>query len=117
MTFKVIGMLALVVMVYALACDSVGIGGKCHDSRTGEVLEEVQDTNGKLWPVKKHPNSLQAAGQTYEFCGVSIEAATEKQGSMLASHYVFHPDTGERLRVGAASNAKGMRTLDDYEWY
>ena len=119
MIFKGIGMLAALVMVYALACDSVSIGGKCHDSRTGEVLEEVEDANGKLWPVKKHPQSLKAAGQTYEFCGVSIEAVTENRKytgqSTIGWRYLFHPDTGERLEVGGA--ARGMRTLDDYEWY
>ena len=117
MIFKGIGVLAALVMVYALACDSVGIGGKCHDSKTGEVLEEVEDADGKLWPVSKHPQSLKAAGQQYEFCGVSIEAATETKGSMPFSHYVYHPETGEVLGVGGMSNAKRMRTLNDYEWY
>ena len=84
-----------------------------------EVLEEVEDANGKLWPVKKHPQSLKAAGQTYEFCGVSIEAVTENRKytgqSTIGWRYLFHPDTGERLEVGGAT--RGMRTLDDYEWY
>ena len=50
------------VLVWAGACNAVGIGGGCHDSRTGEVLKEVEDANGKVWPVKKHPQTLKFGG-------------------------------------------------------
>ena len=104
------------VLVWAGACNAVGIGGGCHDSRTGEVLKEVEDANGKVWPVKKHPQTLKFAGQELVFCAVSIEAATEMKGSMLVTHYVFHPETGSPIKAGG-TGGKGMRRLDGYEWY
>ncbi len=104
------------VIVWVGACDAIGIGGQCHDRKTGEVLKEVEDANGKLWPVKKHPDAVLYAGQELEFCGVSVEAATEREDrQFFAKRYVFHPGTSELIEVGSPS--KGMRTLEDYEWY
>ena len=108
----------LLLIAWAGACNSVGIGGECHDRSTGEVLKEVEDVNGKLWPVKKHPQAIRFAGQDLEFCAVSIEAPTKVEGQgIVARRYVFHPETGQPIQAGAMSNQKGYRTLERYEWY
>ena len=106
-------------MLLLLACEATGIGGKCHDSATGEVLREVEDVNGKAWPVKKHPDSLKYAGQTLNSCAVSIEAVTQDRQytgqSRIGWRYLFHADTGSLIEVKPAS--KGLKTPDRYEWY
>lgn len=117
--FSFAGLVAVISMLcLSMACNAVSsITGQCHDDSTGEVLEEVEDADGNLWPVKRHPDTLRFAGQEYEMCAVSIEAPTHDEGSMLISSYVFHPRTGEKLRVGGMTSAKGMQDLNGYEWY
>ena len=114
---KVAMSMGLVLLVVSLACD--GLGGECHDSRTGKVLSEIEDANGKLWSVEKHSQSIKVAGQDMKFCAVPIEAATQDRKftgqSTIGWRYLFHPETGERIEVDGAY--RGMRTLRGYEWY
>ena len=107
---KVAMAMVLVLLAVSVACE--GLSGQCHDSRTGKVLSEIEDADGKLWPVKKHSQSMAVSGQDLKYCAVTIDAATRGRNF---GRYVFHPDTGERIQVDGAY--RGMRTLWGYEWY
>ena len=118
MIFKGTVMLAVLVAVGALACDSLGIGGECYNNRTGEAIKEVEDANGKLWPVKKHPQSIRALGQDLDYCAVSLEAEFERSGSAAyGTDVVYHPDTGSPIDTQSFYDTKGWRMLDGHEWY
>ena len=114
-TWMIGGLLAI--LAVGLASCTGGIpgvsSGQCHHSTTGEVLKEVVDINGNLFPVKKAENPLaKKAGLDVDYCGISVQA--QMGGSSFLGH-VYHPDTRSEITVGDAY--KGLRLLLNYEWY
>ena len=106
---------ALLLLAVSVACEGLGgIGEQCHDSATGQVLEEVEDANGKTWTVKKMPGLP-------GMCGIPVQATTFTKeyamGSNPSHQYVLHPDTGEQIDMLLLGRARGMTPLEGYEWY
>jgi len=111
-------LLVCIVIVWTSACGSldVGLGGKCHNSQTGKVIDEVEDLSGELWPVEKFTHTIQFAGQDWEYCAVSIKADMQlNEGDR--TYFVLHPETGEVIYGDDFFRAKGMMPLRGYEWY
>ena len=93
--------------------DLPGIG-KCHHIENGEVLDEVKDANGVLFPVKK-TTRLTISEEYKDFCGLSVRAELEGKKGWLSDTYVYHPETGHKIY--AAFPSKGLLLLEGYEWY
>ena len=100
-------------LLFLFACSEVGVGGQCHHRETGDALSQVRDANGDLFRLRKMPNRPTFTG-TYDGCGVPVQATIEETGFGVTG-FVFHPETGERIRV--LYPEKGLRQLWPYEWY
>ena len=102
-------------LMVTMACNALGgIGGQCHDSNTGEVLNEVLAGDGELWPVEKMPNPVRIAGTSYEYCGISVATPLFQRGTI---EYVKNPETEEDILVGGLFDSGGMISLSGHEWY
>lgn len=102
----------------------VGSGGECLNTETMEVLEQVEDADGVLWPVKKLPGE-------YPMCAVPWEVSVDTNGhpviviyidesgkeiqepSRLAE-WVYHPSTGKRIHT--APHTTRVVRQEGYEW-
>ena len=106
----------LMILASLMGCESLeNIGGECRNATTGEVLRELRDTGGELWPVEKHPYIGELRNLTIENCGVSVKARSFRDGSRYSPEYLSHPETGERIRLG--DNFEGMLVIVGYDWY
>ena len=113
-----LGLGAMVLFIVLGGCDAVGLGGEdCHHGETGEVLKQVRDANGDLFPVVKADTGLTLLGLDLVFCGVSIEARLGGERSFNYAGFVYHPETGEPIE--ASGGHQGLRSIGEfeYEWY
>ena len=109
---------ALVALLSALvfgctpALGDLSLGGRCHETTTGEVLADVLDANGAQWEVQKFELI-----RGLPFCGVPVRAVlgAEPVGIGVRTVDALYRLDGTPIRVYGPS--RGLYWLDDYEWY
>ena len=108
------------------------IAGECRHYRTGEVITQVRDAEGKLWDVKKLAYPLYPSAELTDGCSIPWEAKVETDGSLHVSGYedekgkliyeetrlaewVFHPKSGKRVNTAPVLPDRVLR-LVEYRW-